>query len=572
MRDRLPWLLPVLALLLAGVTQAWISTPLNLWWLQLICWAPALLVLTRLEGSRAALAGWLVGASANAAIFVWLMPTVDRFTSLGLLGGAAVLVLFASFFGFYGAVFGWGAAAVRRASGPWWPLAIAAWFVACEFLNPQLFPYFQGVAWYQVTPVFLVSSLAGISAVTFLIIAWNGVLAAAWEGRSEPHRDAWRATLRRSGVALAILVVCTLTYGGLRQSSIAREAATAPTTRFALVQSNIDVAGDAALRQRGGKGARLNDLLGLMNEAADADPDIDVFVLPESSVRGTPDKGGNRAWGRFARTRGVEIWAGALVSRGEGDDKGRFNSGLRFDATGALDVPYDKNVLVPFGEYMPLADLIPALGKIRHMPNITPGDDPGVLQSSAATAFAFLVCYEATRFRYTRRSVKAGARLLATVTYDGWFGDTGALDQHMMLSAAASAATGVPMVRAATTGISVAVGADGAIIAASDRAERTVVIADVPQVSRPSLYVRLGDWFALGCVLLSFALILLDSRGRPGSARVLLVPAVFLLAATLTWQINPHVLWTEKAVWAVAVALLVAIPAWAWRQPGASST
>jgi len=566
MRDRLPWLLPVLALLLAGVTQAWISTPLNLVALQLICWAPALLVLSRLEGGQGALAGWLLGASANASIFVWLMPTVERFTSLGYAGGAVVLLLFAAVFGFYGAVFGWGAAAVRRASGPWWPLALAAWFVACEFLNPQLFPYFQGVAWYQVTPVFLVSSLAGISAVTFLVIAWNAVLAAAWEARDEERRAESVATLRRSGGVLAVLIVLTLTYGTLRQSSLAREATTADTTRFALVQNNLDVKAEAALRKTEGKRARLNDLIALMKETSDADPDIDVFLLPESSVRGNPTRGANQAFTRFAGGRKVEVWAGVLDTRKDETGKRKFNSGYRIDAKGKAAPPYDKNILVPFGEYMPLVDLIPALRKVRKMPNINPGDDPGVMESAVSPALAFLVCYEATRFRYTRRSVQAGARLLATVTYDGWFGDTGALDQHMMLSAAASAATGVPMVRAATTGISVAVGADGAIIAASERAERTVVIADVPHVSRPSLYVRLGDWFALGCVLLGFWLVLMGNRARPGNPRALAVPAIFLLAATLTWQINPHVVWTEKTVWAVAVGLLIAVPAWAWGQ------
>lgn len=567
MRERLPWLLPVLALLLAGVTQAWISTPLNLVWLQLFTWAPALLVLSRLDRGKGALAGWLVGAAANASIFVWLIPTVERFTTLGWLGGVGVLVLFAAAFGFYGALFGWGAGAVRRAAGPWWPLAVPAWFVACEFLNPQLFPYFQGVAWYQVPAVFLVSSVAGISAVTFGVMSWNALLGAAWER----HRgvDGADRALKRSGAVFAALLLASLVYSGVRQASIAAEAETAETTRFALVQNNIDVAAERELIKTRGRKAFLSDLMALMNETADADPDIDVFLLPESAIRGNPDKGSNRQLGRFAQDRGVEVWAGVVENRGRGEQRLKYNAGYRIDALGNPDTPYDKNILVPFGEYMPLVDLIPALADIRKMPNITPGLDPGVLAGRASAPLAFLVCYEATRFRYTRRSVAAGAELLATVTYDGWFGDTGALDQHMMLSAAASAATGVPMVRAATTGISVAVGADGVLLAASERAERTVVVVDVPKVARPSLYVRLGDWFALGCVLLGFVLVLLGERGRPRRYGSLVVPALFLLAATLTWQINPHVGALEKTVWLIAVALLAAVPGWAWRRtPG----
>ena len=232
-----------------------------------------------------------------------------------------------------------------------------------------------------------------------------------------------------------------------------------------------------------------------------------------------------------------------------------YNSVYAYDREGGEVGHYDKMVPLPFGEYMPLVDVIPALAKIRRMPNITPGTSPGVLATSLGPSVAFLVCYEATRFRYTRRSVAAGADLLATVTYDGWFGDTGALDQHMMLSAAASAATGVPMVRSATTGISVAVRADGVLLGRSARAERDVLVVDVPHVARPSLYVRLGDWFALACVLLGFVLIARGAMPR----RTLVVPTLFLLAATLTWQINPHVGWVEKAVWLVAAGLLVRI-------------
>jgi len=557
MRTRFPWLLPVLALLLAGVTQAWISTPRNLVWLQLLTWAPALLVLSRMEPGRGALAGWLAGAAANASIFVWLIPTIERFTTLGFAGGVVVLAIYAAAFGFYGAAFGWGAGAIRRASGPWWPLTLAAWFVACEFLNPQLFPYFQGVAWYQVPHVFLVSSVAGISAVTFLVIAWNALLAAAWECRDPDTRAAATHTLRRSGAAFAALLLVSVVYSTVRHRSIAAEAESAPSSRFAMLQNNIDVDTERVLRKERGRRVFLRDMLSLMDETAARDADIDVFLLPESAIRGTPTKGANRALGRFAQEHDAEVWAGVVESRELPAGKQRFNAGYRIDRSGAADVPYDKNILVPFGEYMPLVDVIPALAKIRRMPNITPGTSPGVLATSLGPSVAFLVCYEATRFRYTRRSVAAGADLLATVTYDGWFGDTGALDQHMMLSAAASAATGVPMVRSATTGISVAVRADGVLLGRSARAERDVLVVDVPHVARPSLYVRLGDWFALACVLLGFVLI---ARG-PMPRRTLVVPALFLLAATLTWQINPHVGWVEKAVWLVAAGLLVRIGA-----------
>lgn|GEM_PF-934760 len=550
----------VLAVLVSGVSQAFISTPANLVWLHAASFAPAIVVLSRCEGRAAWLGGWLLGASANAAIFLWLMPTVDRFTTLGPAGGVAVLALFALAFGFYGAVFGWGAAAVRRASGRLWPLGLAAWFTACEFLNPQLFPYYQGVAWFQVRPVFLLSALTGVSGVTFLILAWNGLVAAAWEAwrGDDEARSGAVAALRASGAVFAALVIGAAGYTQGRARMIDDAVAGAETRRFALIQANVDVQGMRALLKQGRQVYR-EDLNSLTRQALASDPSIDVVVWPEGAVRGSLLHPSRAAILEIAREHGVEIWTGVVEKRGPKGAKTRHNGGYRVSPDGTVSPPYDKNILVPFGEYMPGVQLLPFLGKIRNFPNVTAGEQPVILTGPKGPPAGFLVCYEATRPRYLREQVKAGAEILATVTFDGWFGDTAALDQHMMLAASMSAATGLPQVRAATTGISMATGPDGILLGHTERAERTWLIADVPMVALPSPYVRLGDWVAWLSILAGFALAAL------GRARGAVVPLVFLAAAPLAWAINPHVPWADVLVWGAAVGLAL----WAvWRTTG----
>jgi len=553
-------LLPFLvALLVAGVSQAIISTPLNLYWLQLLSFAPALVVLSKAEGHRAWLGGWLLGASANAAIFAWLVPTVGRFTTLGEFGGLSVLLLFAAAFGFYGAVFGWGAAAVRRASGRLWPLGLAAWFVACEFLNPQLFPYYQGVAWYQVPRVFLVSAVTGVPGVTFGVIALNGLLAVGWETwRGSVPREQSLATLRRSGAVLTALLLVGLGYAQVRHTEVSRAMATSESRRFALIQTNVDVPAMRALF-REDRNAYRENLLALTREALADDPDIDIVVWPEGAIRGRLDHPRRAAVLELAKEHEVTIWTGAVGSRGPKGALTRHNGGFIISPDGRVSEPYDKNILVPFGEYMPLVSVLPFLGKIRAFPSVSPGESPAVLESPNVAGVGFLVCYEATRPRYLRAQVREGARFLSTVTFDGWFGDTAALDQHMMLAATMSAAMGLPQVRAATTGISMATGADGVLLGRTDRAARTWLAVDVPLAALPSAYARLGDWFAWLCILAGFVLACSGPRRPHGGlpTRLLrhLVPLAFLSAAPVAWFINPHSPMLDSLVWGAAVLI-----------------
>lgn len=554
------------ALLVSGVSQAVISTPLNLYWLHVLSFVPALVVLSRAEGHRAWLGGWLLGASANAAIFLWLVPTVARFTTLGTAGGLGVLLLFAAAFGFYGAVFGWGAAAVRRASGRLWPLGLAAWFVACEFLNPQLFPYYQGVAWYQVPQVFLLTALTGVPGITFGIVALNGLLAAGWEAwRGTVPREQALATLRRSGAVITALLFLGLGYAQVRQAQVDKAVTASDSQRFALIQTNIDVPTMRAMF-REDRNAYREDLLALTREALTADPDIDVVVWPEGAVRGSLESPRRSAVLELAKEHDVAIWTGAVGSRGPQDARTRHNGGYIIAPDGTVSKPYDKNILVPFGEYMPLISVLPFLGKVRNFPSVTAGELPAVLDSPTVPGVGFLVCYEATRPRYLHKQVREGTRFLSTVTFDGWFGDTAALDQHMMLAATMSAAMGLPQVRAATTGISMAAGPDGVLLGRTERAKRAWIAMDVPLAALPSPYARLGDWFAWLCILAGFALAGCGGRRAKVAWRLglsgRLVPLVFLAAAPLAWSINPHIPVMDWLVWVGAGALVLRGP-WA---------
>jgi apolipoprotein N-acyltransferase len=496
--------LAIAALTFSGAIQAAIAPPSSWIALHPFAWIPALFVIAQLRGRRAFFAGWLVGATANAAIFAWLVHTIDAFTALGPLAGSVVLALFAATFGLYAGVFAWGFAAIRQASGAAWPFAIAAWFTACEFASPQFFPYFQGVAWYQTPRVFLASATTGVAGVTFLVLLANavGLQAIEWL-RARCGGRALAANVVAFGATLALAFA-----GAERQDArIADAERNAASLRVALVQPDRDPA-QPGPRNREQARNEAEGLAAQAKDALDAAPSIDVVVLPEKSIEWEPTRSWNGALYEIAKRRDVELWLGASApDRRDPEHPRIYNAAFRVRTDGSLDARYDKNVLVPFGEYVPFGDTLSWLRDAIGRNPFDPGSGMPLYDAPPAR-FAFLICYEAILPAYVRDPVLRGANLLVNLTYDGWFGDTAEPAQHLMLVAVQAAQLGVPIIRSTTTGISALIDARGRITAQTPLFERTVLVGDVAPLRAPGLYAAWGNWFAWSCVAISLALLL----------------------------------------------------------------
>ncbi len=130
------------------------------------------------------------------------------------------------------------------------------------------------------------------------------------------------------------------------------------------------------------------------------------------------------------------------------------------------------------------------------------------------------ICYELIFPDLVRRFVADGAGVLLAVTNDAWYGRTGAPHQFLAMTAMRSAETGRFTVRAANTGISAIIDDRGRVRERSALFEEAVIVADVPVARDASrtFYVRLGDFFAFGCILGALAGLVFDrlAAGRRG--------------------------------------------------------
>ncbi len=167
------------------------------------------------------------------------------------------------------------------------------------------------------------------------------------------------------------------------------------------------------------------------------------------------------------------------------------NSLVAVGPGGSMAGFYDKTHLVPFGEYFPAyAHFL--LGE----QGFTPGPGLRTLYLPGLPAIGPLICYEAI---FPARAVQPGTRpgLLVNITNDAWFGGSAGPWQHLAAARMRTVEEGLPMLRAANTGISAVIDANGRIIASLGLDKAGVVVAEVPGALTPTMASRFGLYVPL---------------------------------------------------------------------------
>ena len=187
-----------------------------------------------------------------------------------------------------------------------------------------------------------------------------------------------------------------------------------------------------------------------------------------------------------------------------------WNSLLVIDHSGALRATYDKHQLVPFGEFVPLRNVLP-------LSKITPGDTdfsrgegPKTLAVEGVSPFRPLICYEVIFPKLSAATPRP--QWLVNVTNDGWYGDSTGPHQHLAASQLRAIEQGLPLVRAANTGISAVIDPYGRILQSLPLGTRGVIDQMLPAALPPTPYARFGDWLAWGLALFAWIATILQRK------------------------------------------------------------
>lgn len=318
-------------------------------------------------------------------------------------------------------------------------------------------------------------SLFGIYGLSFLTIFWAGALKDVYVNKK----------LRIFYLAIISFFMC-LIYGYFHLY----EPQNSQNIRIALVQPNIDQNIEARINNR------YENLIKVINLSS---KNVDYVIWPEGANefqineplldllrKAVPENGYLIFNGNRIEQNPLQIW----------------NSMIIIDNSGKIVDFYDKIHLVPLGEYIPLRQFLPFINKI------TPGNldfSSGKIlaQSTVKDSFLPSICYEASfsdfptgRYTWT-----------VNITNDGWFGDSIGPSQHLSIARFRSIELGIPMARAALTGISAVIDSFGNIVSYLPLGTEGVIETELPGYLKNYTYFRKYGFNTLNILVLAFFVI-----------------------------------------------------------------
>ncbi len=459
---------------------------IGIWPCLFVFLVPLWLALERVQARRwpaAAATGFVFGAVAYAGGFVWLWPLVEVFLAGNLVVGA---LLWAAYGAWFALGFAGYAVCVRRIRARGWPMAVAGVppLVAVEWLQPQLFPVHAGGALVTVPLLVQSADLGGPLLLSVLVGVANLAVFATWtwaRGRRPAPWTTW-------GVAAATLLAVVV-YGRWRIAAIDAAVVGAPALRVGVVQANLGL-----LEKRTQSLVTHARHLEQTRELLAAGP-VDLVIWPETAyVRGL--RRPLPISGRLVLDDltvpllfgGSSVW----------DDEGRLrkaNSAFLIDTDGTIRDAYDKNLLIPLAEYLPLASVVPQVaGWFPHVQDFAASTETPALRLGA-WRIAAPICYEAVRPEFVRRMMRAARpNLLVTLANDAWFGDSQEPWIHLSLARLRAIEHRRFLVRSTNSGISAVVDPAGRLVVRTGVLRRETLRATVYALDGETVYARAGDW------------------------------------------------------------------------------
>jgi apolipoprotein N-acyltransferase len=500
----------------AGLLSVLAMAPINAWPVLFLTFPVVVWLIDGAGAGRwrgvpaAALAGWWFGLGyfvpglywigyaflVDAPTFAWLMP----FAVLGL---PVYLALFTAF-GFALARLLWTRDATRI-------LALAVSLTISEWLRGTVLTGFPwnafGYALSEPLALAQTASLIGLWGLTFLSVAIFASPAVLIDGSSR-RRKPWIAPL-----AALLLLIAMAMYGTVRLSREPTQIV--DNVKLRIMQPNLqqdvkfNYAAKAEVMQR---------YLSLSDRASGPQStgvrDVSILIWPESAFPFFLAREADvmAAIANFL-PQGTVLITGSV--RAPDQPPGTritraYNSIYILDHEGNVLSIYDKLHLVPFGEYLPLQEVMERIG-FEQLTKVQGGFIPGSVRRTMTIPNAPralpLICYEAIfPDGIATRDDRPG--WIVNLTNDGWFGISTGPYQHLQQAQMRAIEQGLPLVRAANTGISAVIDPFGRIVARLGLGIEGVLDSRLPAAIRPTFYARYGDVPAVALVLVALIFVI----------------------------------------------------------------
>jgi apolipoprotein N-acyltransferase len=495
-----PLLLRVLVVMLAGVALGLSWQPYGLWPLLLVGIPAFTLAVREVRPLVAVGLGYLFGLTMLTLAISWVH----------VLGTwiAAVLIIFMSlFFG----LLGFSLTLVGRLR--WWPLAAACCWVLIEYAYSRI--PLGGFGWTRIgytavdTPLagfFPIIGVAGVSFAVALItqlIAW--IVLTVWTARR-----GGRAGRSRLLIAVGGIVSLVLLSSALRLYQLEPEIGSAGSVRVGIVQGNIPGRGIEAMgRARSVTNNHLSETIQLMTKARLGEvPEPDFVLWPENStdIDPTADELTRLTVQAAADVANRPILVGAVMQGQRVDE--RQTAALWWDPDRGVTARYNKQNLVPFGEWIPFrAQLLPLIPLLEQVgAQSIPGTSPGVLDvavSGRPIKIGDVICFELAYDQTIYQSLIGGAQVLMVQSNNATYGGTGQIEQQFAITRARAMESRREIAVATTNSVSGFITRDGAVATRTQEFTAQSMVVEMPLRNALTPAIRVAPWLERGLALVA---------------------------------------------------------------------
>lgn len=387
-------------------------------------------------------------------------------------------------------------------------LMIPALWVSAEYIRSFLlsgFPWeLLGYSQYKQIYLIQISDIVGVYGISFLIIYANTTifLALLFIMQKDWHETKISKHLVvLSLTSLALLFCIVWSYGKWRVKLFDMLIADSPSLTATIIQGNVDqaVKWDTSYRD-----VITKKYIDLSLSAKIHKPDLVVWPETATPFYFTSDTRLTEMVLKGVQDIGAYFLIGSPFFIQMENNIEYFNSVFLINPDGTVSGKYDKVHLVPFGEYIPFNKFIPFAHKIvQEIGDFRPGKE-GKTLTLQNYGLGIQICYEIIFPNLARSLVNNHAAILINVTNDAWFGKSSAPYQHFSMTVFRAVENRRTLIRSANTGISGFVDPTGRIIASTPLFQEAVLTRSIPVIQTKTLYTRIGDIFAIACLIITF--------------------------------------------------------------------
>ena len=485
----------LLAMAAGGLTPLFLA-PFDIWPLALLSLALFYLGLRELKPRQALGRGWCYGFGLFGAGTSWIYVSIHTYGGASVALAAFLMLAFVAAVALFFALPAWAWARwLRRTEAP---LADALAFAAL-WLGQEAFRgwFLTGFPWLYSGYSQLHGPLAGLAPVGGM---WSVSFALALTAAllCNLHRLRERKACLAVGIAL---LLAPWALGLVLKGHAWTSPAGAPL-KVAAIQGNIaqSIKWDPEA---------VDHQLQLYRDKTFVSKPVDLIVWPETAVPVLMEsaQGYLGVMGKFASDRHSALITGVPIRQLE-DGQRRFYNGITVVGDG--EGLYRKQKLVPFGEYVPLQDVLRGLIAFFDLPMSDfargPADQP-LLQAKGYEIAPF-ICYEVV-YPELAASMAARSDLLLTISNDTWFGTSIGPLQHLQMAQMRALEAGRWMIRSTNNGVTALIDPFGNITEQIPQFEEAVLYGEVTPMHQLTPYLLLRSWpmTVICAVLLGWALL-----------------------------------------------------------------